>query len=242
MEPASGVRLTLKSNDATGSGSGPANMTSLKNLSRTLITVALVATYPFLAVAQQSTTAAQQEAQQRLEQTIEVMRSQGVPEAQIEEFRKMAQTFVTNAESEEQKEARREARAAQDRAVRRGARSRNVGSEVVVTLGDETYAMRGGVCRTDPESFSIGASAGEEKTAARFRVTRNASLNDQYVTDMRFEVDDSYLSVSPVPWNYDDGVFRFDGDVVVYTLFGATGNRGQTEKTVRMTVMATCEN
>ncbi len=206
----------------------------------TTLTLVLVALFPVQTGAQQGATEAQKEAQLQLEQTIEVMRSQGVPEAQIDEFRKMAQTFVINAESDEQKEARREARAAQDRAARRDARRSSAASEVVVTLGDDTYTLQG-VCRTDPDSFSIGASAGDEKTAATFRVTRNAGLNDQYITDMRFDVDDSYLNLSPVPWDYQDGVFRFDGEVVVYTLFGPTSNRGQTEKTVRMTVTAPCE-
>ncbi|MEN7343614.1 MAG: hypothetical protein AAAFM81_11750 [Pseudomonadota bacterium] len=174
-----------------------------------------------------------------LEAAIELMRAQGMPEARIEEFRRMAETLAAKGESDEAKQRHRENREAEREAYNFES-SYGERPVVRITLGDKVYQLKRTHCNTDLDNFSIRAADGEEKEAATFRLQRNATHLETHMTRFRFDHADVYMSLDPAPWNYANGVYSFSGEVSVFTLYGDTNGRSQTEQKLTMTVTAPC--
>ena len=174
-----------------------------------------------------------------LEAAIELMRAQGMPEARIEEFRRMAETLAAKGESDETKQRHRENRAA-ERAADSFESNYAQAPMVHITLGDKTYQLTRTACNTDPDNFSIRAADGDEKEAATFGLQRNATHLQTHATRFRFDHADIFMSLDPAPWNYENGVYSFSGEVRVFTLYSDANGRSQTEQTLTMTITAPC--
>lgn len=173
-------------------------------------------------------------AQKEMEAAIELMRAQGVPEEQIEQFRRTTQGVRDNAETDAEKEQRRASRKAKSDSEAFQSQYGDA-PEISVRLAGESYKLKRTVCQSDPDNYRVSGFAGEEKDAARFSYSRSKLPDGSYISTLQFEVNDIWVGLEPALWTYHDGSYWFADEVNVNT-------RGRDPKPRRekLTVKAPC--
>ncbi|MEM7277012.1 MAG: hypothetical protein AAF385_02710 [Pseudomonadota bacterium] len=178
--------------------------------------------------------------QKELDEAIKLMRAQGVPQDQIEQFRRAAQSFVHMTPTESARKSQREERRAR-RAADEFEQQSGDAPTISITLGQDSYQLTRTVCKNEPDNFRVAGTGNEESLAARFSYTRERLTDTLIQSSLRLNVGDRDVKLQDTaPWNYRDGVYRFSDEVSVRSLFGPTGNRQQRTETMRLTIEAPC--
>lgn len=179
----------------------------------------------------------------QIETVVEMMRAQGAPEAQIEQFRQVAAAAIQQAPALRDAEKRKQAAAKPERTPERAQAPKPELPTFDLKIGESAYKLKLYRCEKGSDIVSFGAAGLDERNNAgpKLRVDWAQLPDGMQNVNLKFTVGDSYVAVEPAPWNYENGVYRFSEQVQLNTPYGPTTNRQQRTEIVRMTFTIDCE-
>ncbi len=190
----------------------------------------------------EATQAEMSEQERQIEMAVDMMRAQGTPEAQIEQFRQVAAAAIQQAPALREAQERKQATAKPKKRQARVQKPKPVLPTFDVRVGEDTYKLRLYRCEKGTDIISFGAAGLDDSNNAgpKLRVNFAQLADGMHNVNVNFSVGDSYVAVEPAPWDYENGVYRFDAQVQLNTPYGPTSNRQQRTEIVRMAFTIDC--
>ncbi len=182
------------------------------------------------------------EQERQIETAIDMMRAQGAPEAQIEEFRQIAAAAIQQAPALRAAQESMSAAARTEKRQERVKKPKPVLPTFDVQVGENTYKLRLYRCEKGTDIVSFGATGldDSDNTGPKLYVDWARLPDGMQNVHLKFTVGGSYVGVEPAPWDYENGVYRFSQQVQLNTPFGPTTSRQQRTEIVHMAFTIDC--